>query len=470
MSRVNLLATVAVFIGSPAICAGAAAQTASPTAVSAAPAQPAPLSDAERAQALQELQDLKSRISNIETRLGVAPPPPVQYTPAAPRAPRDHNLELYGFAQLDAIQDFDRVDPNWEATLRPSKIPTAKGTFGSDGQSLFSLRQSRLGAKASGLVAGKPYEVKFEFDLYGTGADAGKTTFHLRHAYASWGPFLAGQTNSLWMDGDVFPNVLDYWGPPGQVNTRTPQIRFTFLKDQHWMAAVALEHPSNDIDPGNLRLIDQDIAANIRGDEKLPDLTAAVRYSGDWGHAQLAGILRRVGYDTIGTDDNEPKGHKTGWGIDASTAIKLSLATLKLNAVYGRGIASYMNDGGTDLAPAIATMTVPGSIIIVPRAEAVKLLGLTGYVDFQWAKQWSSSIGYSVTKVNNTSFQEPAAFHKGQYASANLLWTPIPDVLTGGEIMWGKRTDNSGETGSDVRFQYSFKWSFSSKNIWDYFE
>jgi len=113
---------------------------------------------------------------------------------------------------------------------------------------------------------------------------------------------------------------------------------------------------------------------------------------------------------------------------------------------------------------------VPGSIIIVPRAEAVKLLGLTGYVDFQWAKQWSSSIGYSVTKVNNTSFQEPAAFHKGQYASANLLWTPIPDVLTGGEIMWGKRTDNSGETGSDVRFQYSFKWSFSSKNIWDYFE
>ena len=46
------------------------------------------------------------------------------------------------------------------------------------------------------MVGGKPYEVKFEFDLFGTGADAGQTTFRLRHAYASWGPFLAGQTNT----------------------------------------------------------------------------------------------------------------------------------------------------------------------------------------------------------------------------------------------------------------------------------
>jgi hypothetical protein len=52
--------------------------------------------------------------------------PPTQYTPAAPRPPRDHNLELYGFAQLDAIQDFNRVNPDWDATLRPSRIPTQR--------------------------------------------------------------------------------------------------------------------------------------------------------------------------------------------------------------------------------------------------------------------------------------------------------------------------------------------------------
>ena len=66
------------------------------------------------------------------------------------------------------------------------------------------------------MLGGKPYEAKFEFDLYGTGVDAGQTTFRLRHMYARWGPFLAGQTNTLWMDGDIFPNVLDYWGPTGR--------------------------------------------------------------------------------------------------------------------------------------------------------------------------------------------------------------------------------------------------------------
>src|SRR4051812_21264941 len=117
-----------------------------------------------------------------------------------------HSLELYGFAQFDAIQDFDRVNPDWEAALRPSRIPTVKGQYGSDGQSILSIRQSRLGAKASGELAGHSYEAKVEFDFFGVGADAGKVTPRLRHAYGRWGPILAGQTNSLFMDGDIFPN------------------------------------------------------------------------------------------------------------------------------------------------------------------------------------------------------------------------------------------------------------------------
>ncbi len=67
-------------------------------------------------------------------------------------------------------------------------------------------------------------------------------------------------------------------------------------------------------------------------------------------------------------------------------------------------------------------------------------------------------------------FQTETAFHKGQYASLNLLWHPASNVYTGGELLWGKRTDNDGNTGTDTRFQYSFHWDFSSKNIWSLFE
>ena len=470
--RHGLIAASAILIASPAVAASdqEAQSSAAAGAVSTAEgAQPPPLTDAERAQAIQELQEMRARITALENRLGVAPPP-IQYTPAAEKRTKDHNLELYGFVQLDAIQDFKRVDPDWDATLRPSRIPTQKGQFGGDGQSIFSVRQSRLGAKATGMLAGKPYEAKFEFDLFGTGVDAGQTTFRVRHMYAKWGPFLAGQTNTLFMDGDIFPNVLDYWGPIGMVFVRNPQLRWTFLNGNGWEAAVALEHPSDDIDPGNIRLIDPDIAANIQSNEELPDLTAAIRYGGDWGHVRLAGILRKIGYETRGTEDNEPSGHNTGWGVNATSAIKVSVATARLGVVYGRGIATYMNDGGMDLAPAVSTILVPPNIILVPRAEAVKLLGVSAYVDFQWSKQWSSAVGYSFAKVDNTNFQEPTAFHRGDYASANLLYAPADNVLAGVEFLWGKRTDNDGDKGTDARVQTSFKWSFSSKNIWDWFE
>ena len=145
---------------------GSVAASGTQAAAAADPA--APMTNAERDALLQEIRDLKKRTEALEARAAASaqvavPPPP------SSRKPGDHNLELYGFVQLDAIQDFKRVNPDWDATLRPSRIPTQDGQFGGDGQSIFSIRQSRLGAKATGTVAGKPYEVKFEFDLYGTG-------------------------------------------------------------------------------------------------------------------------------------------------------------------------------------------------------------------------------------------------------------------------------------------------------------
>src|SRR4051794_39033921 len=413
-----------------------ASEAGSDSSAAAQEAQVRSLTPEERAQAIQELQELKARMARLETALGIpnTMPTPV---PAVPPRSKDHHLELYGFTQLDAIQDFKRVDPDWEGSLRASKIPTTGGTFGSDGQSIFSVRQTRLGVKASGTLAERPYEAKFEFDLFGTGDDAGKTHMRIRHMYASWGPFLAGQTNTLFMDGDIAPNSIEYWGPPGMAWLRNPQVRWTFWDRNGLTAAVALEHPSDDIDPGRIRLFDEVIADNIQADEKVPDLTAAVRYGGKWGHVRLAGLLRRVGYETRATAGNEPQGHRTGWGLDLTSAINFSPVTLKLGAVYGRGLATYMNDGGMDLAPAVAVSRTNGVITLIPRAEAVKLFGMSAFADIQWTKEWSSSIGYSFDKVDNTNFQDSTAFHSGHYALANVLWAPADNVLTGLEAQWG---------------------------------
>jgi hypothetical protein len=379
-------------------------------------------------------------------------------------------LEIYGFAQADYIQDFNRVDPDWDATLRPSKIPVTAGTFGDNGQSIISVRQSRLGVKGHQEIAGQELTFKLEFDFYGVGDDAGQTTIRLRHAYGSWGPILAGQTNSLFMDGDTFPNTIDYWGPNGMVFLRNPQVRFTYNAGAAQFA-VAVEKPGNDIDAGNIREVAPELGANIRGTEKYPDLTGQFRYSGDWGHVQLAGILRKVGYETIGTPDNRPKNSKMGWGVNGSANVKTwGKDVLHVSAVYGEGIASYMNDGGTDLGPKVAGTLTPvggGPPTVSLRGDVVPLLGLMAYYDHYWTDQFSSSIGWSMVDVDNTSFQSPTAFNQAQYASGNLLWAPDPRILMGAEFLWGQLKDFSGNKGNDMRVQISFKYSFSTL---DYFK
>jgi hypothetical protein len=366
-------------------------------------------------------------------------------------------FNIYGFAQTDLIYDINRVDPAWEDALRPSKIPTTPGAFGSDGQTSISVKQSRFGVsgdfpldKEMGAI-----KFKFEFDAFGVGADAGQTTIRFRHMYGEWGPLLAGQTNTLFMDIDVFPNVVDYWGPAGMVFLRNPQVRLTPFRTANSHFSIALEKPGNDIDIGQVRVIDPALGANLHNDEKAPDVTAQYYYGAGWGHVQLAGILRDIGYDTYGTVDNRPKDDKIGWGLNLSGHLAL-LEKDKLigQAVYGQGIASYMNDGGTDLAP--------GGTLGAVKAQAVHLLGVVGYYDHYWNDRFSTSLGYSVTEVDNTFFQQANAFKRGEYASINLLYTPSAKLLIGGEMLWGKRTDFGGAHGDDARFQFTVKYNFDA--------
>jgi hypothetical protein len=383
-------------------------------------------------------------------------------TKTALAADDERVFEIYGFAMADFIQDFQRLDPAWDDAFRPSKIPTTEGQFGGDGQSSISVKQSRFGVKGQMPTGGSPLTFKFEFDLFGTGVDAGQTTFRLRHAYGEWNSILAGQTNTLFMDGDVFPNTIDYWGPTGMVFYRNVQIRWTPYSNESGHFAIAIERPSNDVDPGNVRLIDEDVCPgcdNIKNDEEVPDLTAQWRMNRDWGHLQIGGILRRVGFESPGAPDNEPSGSETGWGVNVASAINmLDRDKLLLQVVYGEGIASYMNDGGMDLAPRLES-----SEPLRVSAEAVPLTGVMAYYDHYWNDQWSSSIGYSFTEVDNTNFQEDGAYHKGDYASVNLLHYPVKNLMLGAELLWGKRTDNDGASGDDVRFQFSAKYDFGIK-------
>jgi hypothetical protein len=373
------------------------------------------------------------------------------------RAQDAKSFEVYGFAQVDYTQDFNRVDPAWEDALRPSKIPTTEGQFGGDGQASISIKQSRFGVRANVPAGNSTIRTQFEFDLFGTGVDAGQTTMRVRHVYGAWGNWLAGQTNTLFMDIDIFPNTIEYWGPAGMVFVRLPQIRWTPVSNEERSFSVAIERPGNDIDAGQFRNVDPGLA-NFQNDEELPDFTAQYRINEDWGHLQIAGILRQLGVENIANPANVVERSDTGWGVDITGHYNLGDRNkILFGFVTGSGIASYMNDGGVDMAPTAP----PGNP--AADAQAVDLTGLSVYYDHYWNSDWSSSIGYSYDEVDNLAGQAGNAFKKGEYFSANILHYPVENILIGAELLWGKRTDFSGADGDDVRIQFSFKYNFGQK-------
>jgi hypothetical protein len=261
----------------------------------------------------------------------------------------------------------------------------------------------------------------------------------------------------LFMDADLFPNVVDYWGPPGMAFIRNPQLRRTWDMGENKFA-LALEHPSGDIDTGQIREFDPNLGANIVADNKVPDLTAQFHVVKPWGHFQVAGVARRLGYETMGTPGNQPHGNEMGAGADVSLVLKnLKSNKIMLGGVFGNGVANYMNDGGMDLAP---DQSVSG-----PQAKAVPLQAFSAYIDHTWNEKFSSSAGYARTQVTNTSLQTADAFRSGEYASVNLVYYPTKKVFFAAEGLYGRRVDNGGNSGEDSRVQISAHYDFSSADF-----
>src|SRR6476659_231222 len=152
-------------------------------------------------------------------------------------------LEIYGFGQADAIADFKVNNPDWYDVNRPSKLPSFPGEFGNDGHFYLSPRQSRFGAKGTLPTSNGDVTAVFEIDMFGVGRDAGQTTIRLRHAYGQWKQVGAGQTNSQFMDADVFPDILYYWSPNGMLLLRNPQVFWQPYAKGKSNLTLAIEKP-----------------------------------------------------------------------------------------------------------------------------------------------------------------------------------------------------------------------------------
>jgi hypothetical protein len=371
--------------------------------------------------------------------------------------------ELYGFAMLDMGYNEGTVDSDWYDTMRPTKLPGSDaekdglvGNFPTEGNTYASVRQSRLGVKGwFPTTMGELYTV-FEFEMFGTGVDAGQTTFRLRHAYGELGAFGAGQYWSPFMDIDVFPNSQEYWGPSGMPFYRNVQVRWMPVRGTNNLT-FAIERPGGGRDTGTEDIEDLLGESNIRARFPLPDFSASYQYKADWGYLRAAGILRQIEWedDTPGAV-NDLSGDATGWGINLSANLKFGPndSVLKLLVVHGEGIENYMNDAGGDIGLEVNGNTVEG--------KAIPVTGTVLFYDLYWSKRWSSTIGFSTVDKQSTDDAAPNSFEKGRYALTNLQYHPTPQVMFGAELQYGKRENVGDDYDYDaIKVQFSARYNFS---------
>ena len=374
---------------------------------------------------------------------------------AAPR------LDVYGFAMLDMGYQFKQNDPSWFDVVRPTKLPAFKNQFGEDGRWFSSVRQSRFGVK--GFVPTDLGELRtiFEFEMFGTGVDAGQTTIRLRHAYGELGQFGAGQYWSVFMDIDVFPNSVEYWGPNGMVFFRNVQVRWMPIQGDTRMT-IALERPGASADGGVYA--DRVELTDVKGRFPLPDVSAEYRWGQSWGYLEAAGIARYIKWDDMGNERFDLSGDAIGWGVNLSAGVTVGeMNRLHAQVVYGQGIQNYMNDAPVDIGIKEVAITDTSFDAAYDIGEPLPVLGVVLFYDHYWNTQWSTTLGYSRVDIDNSSGQAADAYKNGQYALVNLLHYPAKDVMVGAEFQYARRENKSdGWSSDDFRIQFSFKYNFSA--------
>jgi hypothetical protein len=357
----------------------------------------------------------------------------------------------------DAGFNSGQVNPDYFDVMRPTQLPAWENQYGPDGNFSFGVRQSRLGFKSYIPTKIGELQTRFEFDLFGLGKNAGQTTFHLLYAYAELGMFGAGHNWSLFSDIDGFPNTLEYWGPVGMSLCKNVQFRFIPIQGKTRLA-IALERPGASADEGIYT--DRIELDDVKPYFNLPDLTAEFRETRNWGYVEFAAVLRKIEWIDLGTDQYDLSGKAIGWGFNLTSNLKLSENDLlRGQVVYGYGIQNLMNDAPTDIGIE-NNFSNPVSPV---KGVTLPVSGFTLYIDHRWNEKFSTSSGFSAVEIQNSDAQAENAFRNGKYASINLLYTPVANILAGAEIIWINRHNfNDGWSNSSTKIQISVKYSFSS--------
>ena len=377
--------------------------------------------------------------------------------PPAPAPDAKPSVEIYGFVLLDLGHDFKQIDPNWIDSMKVTRLPKVEDEFGRDHTTFASVRQTRFGVRSAATTELGNLTTLFEFNMMGSGVDAGQTTLRLRHFWGELGEIGAGQTWSVFTDLDAAPKALEPLAPTGLPFFRNVQLRWTPIRGDHTLM-VAIEKPGGSADDGVYA--DRIEVKNVQARFPLPDFTAAYKLTEPWGYVRAAGVVRYLNWDDTLDDQYALSGHATGWGTSVTSNLKPTQRdVVRLAFTIGEGIQNYMADAPVDIG-IVNNFANPITPIL---GKPIPLIAFSGFLEHAWREHFSSTVGYSRQDNDNREAQASNAFRVGQYALGDLQYVPSANFTAIGELQWGRRQNFSDGFQSDgliahFALRYNFSW------------
>lgn len=352
-----------------------------------------------------------------------------------------------GYVKLDAISQRTSGGqlPN-NSILRDFLIPVAipVGGEASGFDTDFSARQTRflfktetdVGAehKLTGLI-------ELDFNVTEGGNERISNSFvpRIRQAVISYDNWTFGQTWSTFQNVGALPDSLDFIGvTPGTVFDRQPLIRYTKGGLQ-----IALEQPETAVtSPTGARM--------LAGDDQLPDVVGRYNWSGDWGSFTAAGIVRQL---HTSTDDINAKDDSAfAYGLSLSGKLKVGEKDdFRFMATAGDGLGRYIG------------LNIVNDAAIDANGNLDPIFTYSGFGAFRhvWSDDVRSSIGGAYFKADNPILlTTDQVTDESWNAFANVIWSPVPPLDIGIELMYAERSLEDGRSGNLQRVQFSTKYNF----------
>lgn len=318
--------------------------------------------------------------------------------------------------------------------------------FGTDDSQNFRMDMHQTQIKFESTFITKSGEAIYgmvEIDFWG-----GDGHMRLRIAYVKTDHFLFGQDWVVFGDAELWPEILEWEGPPSGIWVREPQINyFNNFNNKNWQYTLSLNTPISDYNRfGDLEPLLEDAY------QKIPDFTVAFKYSREWGHLRTASIVRNIQYKLNGEQDNF-----MGYGVAFSGIYAHKLNNIQFQVTGGKGVSAYntsVQGNGYDGFP-----TIYGEV------EAMPSYGGWASYELHYAPKWFSTFVLGYTRyyaddslryvLSNEVFEEETVFNGNfdnshYYAIVNLMYNPFKRMTFGIEMDYGnKKLEFDGFTNDD---------------------